>query len=473
MIPSAFENVKRLSDAQLQDLIADARKGDMSAIQALNLTSATPVLAEMMRREQMREMFQQNMSPRMPGPQTVLDKILAKAEPSEGIGSLDIPGALEEDSFASGGIVSFRDGGQAGFIEPPPGAALEEGEVDGDRSIGIDRLLAMSPRERHVYEVERARREGREELEAEPTVRAFTPEEQQKMFDERLKLLQGVTKPYQERMQKLIEQGRINEPQRKEELERSAINRGFASMIGAPRKTRSRLGSFAQNVGAAVRGGMDSYEKGITQLEEAKRLQARAELDALKAESALEKGNFTEARKYADDATDAQNKAEQNYQRGIRGIRRATSDRVSALGRDYVAETQAAARAAETARKAAEDKLEADAKQARTEAILKAALARSRGDGPRQMTEGQRFSAIQRVAEDIRKNSRDVVKRLEAVYGRGTEEFNQALFALAAAQLDSMTGKGGSAPKPSAASGAPTTAEYTMDLGGTMSRSSK
>lgn len=391
MIPSAFENVKRLSDAQLQDLIADARKGDMSAIQALNLTSATPVLAEMMRREQMREMFQQNMSPRMPGPQTVLDKILAKAEPAGGIGGLETPGVMEEDSFAGGGIVSFRDGGQAGFIEPPPGAALEEGEVDGDRSIGIDRLLAMSPRERRAYEVERARREGQEELEAEPPVRAFTPEEQQKMFDERLKLLQGVTKPYQERMQKLIEQGRINEPQRKEELERAAINRGFASMIGAPRKTRSRLGSFAQNVGAAVQGGMSSYEKGITQLEEAKRLQARAELDALKAESALEKGNFTEARKYADDATDAQNKAEQNYQRGIRGIRRATSDRVSALGRDYVGEMQAEARAAETARKAADDKRDAEIANRRIEALI----ARSSG-GRNSITPAQYAGLVQR-----------------------------------------------------------------------------
>ena len=428
MIPSAFDNVKRLSDAQLQNLIADARKGDMSAIQALNLTSATPVLAEMMRREQMREMFQQNMSPRMPGPQTVLDKILAKAEPSEGIGSLDIPGALEEDSFAGGGIVSFRDGGTAAqqsdnILYSPKYYGDEVAPQQGDE-ITDAQWLKMTPDERRLYDKRMVNKEIERRREAlGPQVAEMTPEESENLFKERLELLQGVTKPYQERMQKLIEQGRINEPQRKEELERAAINRGFASMIGAPRKTRSRLGSFAQNVGAAVQGGMGSYEKGIAQLEESKRLQARAELDALKAESAFEKGNFSEARKYVDDMIDARRNAARARSQAERNLTNEEKLGIESIDREYrarlVAEQQQ--RATEARERAA--KQEAEAR------IRAAEIRAGGGGGPRQMTEGQYLASIAREEKAIRENSTRMAE-LRKIHGRG-EALDDAIYKLA------------------------------------------
>lgn len=432
MIPSAFENVKRLSDAQLQDLIADARKGDMSAIQALNLTSATPVLAEMMRREQMREMFQKNMSPRMSGPQTVLDKILAKAEPAEGIGGLDIPGALEEDSFAGGGIVSFNSGGTAAqqsdnVLYTPAMYGDEAAPQQGDE-ITDAQWLKMTPDERRLYDKRMVNKEIERRREAlGPRVAEMTPEESEQLFDERLKLLQGVTKPYQERMQKLIEQGRINEPQRKEELERAAFNRGFASMIGAPRTTRSRLGSFVQNAGAALREGMGSYEKGIAQLGEAKRLQARAELDALKAESAFEKGNFSEARKHVDDMVDARRNSARAYSQAERNLTNEQKLGIESVDREYRARL-----VAEQQQKATEAR-ERAAREA-AEARIRAAEIRGGGGGPRQMTEGQYLASIAREEKAIRENTTRMTE-LRKIHGRG-EALDDAIYKLAVGKVN-------------------------------------
>ena len=449
MIPSAFENVKRLSDAQLQDLIADARKGDMSAIQALNLTSATPVLAEMMRREQMREMFQQNMSPRMPGPQTVLDKILAKAEPAGGIGGLETPGVMEEDSFASGGIVSFQSGGQPDatnirqLLRTPEYYGDEVAPQQSDE-VTDAQWLKMTPDERRLYDKRMVNKEIERRREAlGPQVTEMTPDESEQLFEERLKLLQGVTKPYQERMQKLIEQGRINEPQRKEELERAAINRGFASMIGAPRKTRSRLGSFAQNVGAAVQGGMGSYEKGIAQLEESKRLQARAELDALKAESAFEKGNFSEARKHVDDMVDARRNAARARSQAERNLTNEEKLGIESIDREYRARL-----VAEQQQKATEAREKAAEKAA--EARIRAAEIRAGGGGgPRQMTEGQYLASIAREEKSIRENTTRMAE-LRKIHGRG-EALDDAIYKLAIDKVNRSTSErtGKPAPKPS------------------------
>lgn len=446
MIPSAFENVKRLRDDQLAQIVRSARNGDMTAIEALNLTSATPVLAEMMRRNRVREMVQKNMSAGVPNPKTVLDQQLSKAE--QGVGSLEIPGMMEEQTFAGGGIVSFQEGGQAGFIELPPGAELEDEELSGDRPVDLDRLLKMTPRERHIYDIARIRREAQKEVEAETPVKPFTSEEQTRMFEERLKALQQITNPYQERMKKLIESGRIDESKRKEDLERSAYNQAFLNMIGARKLRGSGIGGSLANIASAAKTGLSAYDKGIMQLEEAKRLQARAEMDSIKAEAATERGNFSEARKYADDSTDAQNKAAQNYQRGIRAIRRSTSDAVAAAGRTYVGEQTAEARAAETARKAAEDKMEADAKQARTEAILKAALARSGGDGPRQMTENQFIASVAREEKSIRENSTRMAE-LRKQYGRG-EALDDAIYRLAIDKVNRSSSERPGRPAPRA-----------------------
>lgn len=320
MIPSAFENVKRLSDAQLQSAVAAARQGDMTAIQALNLTSATPILAEMMRREQMREMFQKNMSPSMPGPQTVLDKLLAQADSSRGIGELEVPGMMEEESYAGGGIVSFAQGesvqGDPGLQEYP-----QDFQSMPETPVTDEQWLKMTPQQRSLFaqrEIRKEAAERRAALGERPS--ELGSEEADKLFKQRQEALAAITKPYMDRMRAIVEQNRVNEPQRKEELERAAYNEGFASMIGAPRRTSSRLGSLAQNIGAAVRGGMGSYNKGIAQLEEAKRLHARADLDAVKAEAEFAKGNFSEARKYVDDMIESRRNAARVYAQAERDI---------------------------------------------------------------------------------------------------------------------------------------------------------
>lgn len=324
MIPSAFENVKRLSDAQLQSAVAAARQGDMTAIQALNLTSATPILAEMMRREQMREMFQKNMSPSTPGPQTVLDKLLAQADSSRGIGELEVPGMMEEESYAEGGIVSFAQGesvqGDPGLQEYPQDFQSMPETASSDE-VTDEQWLKMTPQQRSLLaqrQIKKEAAERRAALGERPS--ELGSEEADRLFKQRQEALAAITKPYMERMRAIVEQNRVNEPQRKEELERAAYNEGFASMIGAPRRTSSRLGSLAQNIGAAVRGGMGSYKKGIAQLEEAKRLHARADLDAAKAEAEFAKGNFSEARKYVDDMIESRRNAARAYAQAERDV---------------------------------------------------------------------------------------------------------------------------------------------------------
>lgn len=450
MIPSAFENVKRLSDAQLQDLIADARKGDMSAIQALNLTSATPVLAEMMRREKMREMFQQNMSPQMPGPQTVLDKILAKAEPSEGIGSLDIPGALEEDSFAGGGIVSFQSGGttaqQSDNILYSPKYYGDEVAPSMDRELSAEEVAKLPPRQYAAYRRERAKKGY--ELERAGLgfmPQEYTDEEQQEIQKKQLDFLRGISEPSTRRMQELLEKQRPDEAKTKEELERTAINRGFASMIGAPRTTRSRLGSFAQNVGAAVRGGMDSYEKGIVKIEQAKKDYAKSEMEFLKAKLADEAGDIKAANVYMANAVKDRQNAVRAYRGGIADIQRRQSSEEDNITREEAALIREETAAQE--RKRREAQLEAEIKAGKYER-------RGGGGGPRQMTEGQYLASIAREEKAIREN-RTRMSELKKIYGSG-EALDDAIYRLAIDKVNRSTSeragkpatKPGEKPKP-------------------------
>lgn len=433
MIPSAFDNVKRLSDAQLQNLIADARKGDMSAIQALNLTSATPVLAEMMRREQMREMFQQNMSPRMPGPQTVLDKILAKAEPSEGIGSLDIPGALEEDSFADGGIVSFRDGGtaaqQSDSILYSPEYYGDEFTPSPSRELSAEEVAKLPPRQYAAYREARLKDEiARERAALGPAPQEYSDEEQREIQKKQLDFLRGISEPSMRRMQELLEKQRPDEAKTKEELERAAINRGFASMIGAPRRTRSRLGSFAQNVGAAVQGGMGLYETGIAKIEQAKKDYAKSEMEFLKAKLADEAGDVKAANAYMANAVKDRQNAVRTYRGGISDLqRREASERLG------ISQELRADMAADTARK------ERERREAQLEAEIKAGKYERRG-GDGGAARSQEVT-IRSIVAALRKKT-DLMDDLESKFGGDAVAIERALRAIAMQSL----GKEGSAP---------------------------
>ena len=213
MIPSAFENVKRLSDAQLQSAVAAARQGDMTAIQALNLTSATPILAEMMRREQMREMFQKNMSPSTPGPQTVLDKLLAQADSSRGIGELEVPGMMEEESYAEGGIVSFAQGesvqGDPGLQEYPQDFQSMPETASSDE-VTDEQWLKMTPQQRSLLaqrQIKKEAAERRAALGERPS--ELGSEEADRLFKRRQEALAAITKPYMERMRAIVEQNRV------------------------------------------------------------------------------------------------------------------------------------------------------------------------------------------------------------------------------------------------------------------------
>lgn len=455
MISSAFENVKRLSDDQLRGTVEAARRGDMSAIEALNLTSATPVLAEMLRRNKIREMFQKNMSGASPNPQTVMDKVLAQADATKGVGSLETPGMMEEEAYAGGGIVSFSGGGGPGFIEEPPieGSGMSDRQLlrtpeyydepqQTSDEITDAQWLRMSPAERLRYEKRLLSKsiDARRAALGQP-VSELTPQEGTELFSERLKMLQDFTKPYNERMQKLVAEGRVDEGKRKEELGRSALNQAFLGMIGARKARGSGIGGSLANIAGAATGGIKAYEAGIAKLEEAKRLQNRAEMDAIKAESALEKGNFAEARKYVDDMIDARRNAARSYTQSQRllGVEEKTG--IESLDREY-----RAGLVAEEARRRTEAREEADRKEREARAKGEWNPRGGGAGGPRPMTEGQYLASIAREEKAIRENPTRMAG-LRKIHGRG-EALDDAIYKLALDKVNKSASERTGKPAP-------------------------
>lgn len=101
-----FNNIKRLSDQQLDQIIQKARSGDNEVLQALDLYSPIPLLSEKMRRNKLRQ-EQAAQQAQQQEEQTVADQIA-------GVGSLPVPGMMEEQNYAGGGIVAFQTGGKTG-----------------------------------------------------------------------------------------------------------------------------------------------------------------------------------------------------------------------------------------------------------------------------------------------------------------------------------------------------------------------
>jgi hypothetical protein len=311
---------------------------------------------------------------------------------------------MEEESYAGGGIVSFAQGkdvqGDPGLQEYPQDFQfMVEPPADSDE-VTDEQWLKMTPQQRSLFAQRQIRREAAERRAAlgeRPS--ELGSEEADRLFKQRQEALAAITQPYMERMRAIIEQNRINEPQRKEELERAAYNEGFASMIGAPRRTSSRLGSLAQNIGAAVRGGMGSYKKGIAQLEEAKRLHARADLDAAKAEAEFAKGNFSEARKYVDDMIESRRNAARAYAQAERDITNQEKSGIASAVQQSRAELMAEQQAEATRQREA-------AAEARNEAFIKAAQLRADARGGNS-TGTENRAAEARAMADFRESLKD------------------------------------------------------------------
>jgi hypothetical protein len=103
-----FNNVKRLSDQQLTQVLQQARSGDNETLQAMGLYSPIPLMAEQLRRKNLREA--QAAEQQQAEPPTVADQLA-------GVGSLPVPGMMEEESYANGGIVAFNRGGSSGGFD--------------------------------------------------------------------------------------------------------------------------------------------------------------------------------------------------------------------------------------------------------------------------------------------------------------------------------------------------------------------
>jgi hypothetical protein len=100
-----FNNVKRLSDDQLTQMLQQARSGNNDVLQAMGLYSPIPLMAEQLRRKNLREEASaQQQQAEQP---SVADQLA-------GVGSLPVPGMMEEQNYANGGIVAFNKGGSSG-----------------------------------------------------------------------------------------------------------------------------------------------------------------------------------------------------------------------------------------------------------------------------------------------------------------------------------------------------------------------
>lgn len=459
MIPSAFENVKRLPDDQLARVVQAARQGDMTAIEALNLTSATPVLAEMMRRNRMREMMQKNMMGGAPDPKTVLDKQLAQAQATQGIGDLEIPGRMEEQTYAHGGIVSFSGGEEVegsdiqpqveDFVSPAydglrmtktpemygdiPSAAPQG---DGIRELSAEEIAKMTPRQREMYLKQLTTRryeEARAALGKPPT--DMTPEEQREEYEKNLALARQTSAPYLKQMQELLAQAKPDQAKIEQDATKRAINMGLLSLIGAKRMPgESRMSSFASNVGEALRTGAGAYEKGVGGIDRLKREYLDSQLKFVEAQNAAARGDAAVARDLAKQASDQRRDAVRIYNSDNRTLTNAQKAELDSITRQTVAEIQAEQRArdAEVRERIAQN---------RDKIILQAAGIRAGGSGgSRPITEGQAVAAIQREVKRIMDS------------GEGDDLSDEEIIAKARARVRSMInkpdGKGASTSAP-------------------------
>jgi hypothetical protein len=372
MITSAFENVKRLSDDQLQGLVEAARKGDMTAISALNLTSATPVLAEMMRRQQMRDMFQKNMMANQPDSQkqpTVADQILAATD--RGIGGLEVPGVMDEDSesYASGGIVAFNKGGaagDAGFISVPPGA-----EYEGEEDVPIERRLAFTPEQERIFREAQIRKDyERERAALGEAPGELTPEESAKMREDYLKQVRAVTDPYNKRLQALIERTRPDVAgETKTAKDRAEIS-AYLSMIGKTKPAGSGVGGSLYNTAQSILGGVEQYSKGIAALKKAEQAHAEAEMEGIKAESAREAGNLKDALVHERNQREARRDANRLHSQAERDLTRREKEDIRANIDAFVARKRAEEQARATAQREAAAERKAEIERRRLEGII-------------------------------------------------------------------------------------------------------
>jgi hypothetical protein len=113
ILNQSLENIKLLSDQQLGQVLQDARSGNGQVLQALGMQSAVPLLAEKARRDNLRQAQSGQQAMQQGQQPTIADQVMGQGQaPVSGIGAHEIPGMMEEQNFAGGGIVAFAGGGQ-------------------------------------------------------------------------------------------------------------------------------------------------------------------------------------------------------------------------------------------------------------------------------------------------------------------------------------------------------------------------
>lgn len=413
MIPSAFEKVKDLSDDQLRNMLEAARRGDMNAISEMNLISATPLLYEQTQRNRIREeallqqILRKNMMEGAPNPRNELDKQLAKANAYQGVGGLEIPGMMEEQTYAHGGIVAFNQGGGAGFIEKPPvegnrqtlytpeyyeGVSSAAPQESGLKELSPEQFAKLSPQKQREYRDERIRqRYAAERAALGSAPKEMTPEEQREEYKKNLELARQTSEPYLKRMQELLAQTKPDQAKIEQDATKRAINMGLLSLIGAKRMPgESRMSSFAANVGEALRTGAGAYEKSVGNIDRLKREYMQSELKFVEAQNAAARGDAQSARDLANQAINDRKNAVRAYTGGLRD-----------LGRREIEELENSFNLTAAEIRAAEQAKAAEARERAYDARTAAMLSRGSGSGVAAIKPGQYVALVQREADKL------------------------------------------------------------------------
>ena len=115
ILNQSLENIKDLTDQQLRQVLQNARSGNGRVLEALGMQSAVPLLAEQSRRDNIRQAQAGQQAMQQGQQPTIADQIMGQGQEQasvSGIGAHEIPGMMEEQNFAGGGIVAFSGGGQ-------------------------------------------------------------------------------------------------------------------------------------------------------------------------------------------------------------------------------------------------------------------------------------------------------------------------------------------------------------------------
>jgi hypothetical protein len=306
-------------------------------------------------------------------PTTIVDRIAEavkqkiQSEPSPqqmaGIGAVPIPNVMQEQNFASGGIVAFAKG------KSVSGEAAPE-ELAAPTPVPATTSVSPSLQKRLQEDLKRLD----EERKGLGTVDPYTSEELSSMYGKEYSAAEERVKPFLDRMRALEESGRPDVARMQADTEGTARRRAIAELL----QTRGRgVGAALAGAGRSMGSYEDAMQRGVASIDAAKKAHVASQRLMVQAEMEANKGNSEAARRLVDAANAAKKTEVAENRNAKRDLGRQHSEIVNI----YEANARAEAQAAATAQREAASQRQFEAMMARVDATTKMALARMGGGG--------------------------------------------------------------------------------------------